>query len=135
MSMKEATAAVPKAPFTTSQRLRELMKARNLRQVDILESAKPYCEKYKIPLQKNALSQYISGKVKPEQDKLTILGLALNVSEAWLLGYNVPAERDIAPTATDGDGRISECTELFKLLDSTKQEFVIQMIRGLLSAQ
>lgn len=72
--------------FTTSQRLEQIMRSRNMRQVDILNAAEPYCRKYGIKLGKNDLSQYVSGKVEPGQDKLTILGLALNVSEAWLSG-------------------------------------------------
>ena len=71
--------------FTTSQRLEQIMRSRNMRQVDILNAAEPYCRKYGIKLGKNDLSQYVSGKVEPGQDKLTILGLALNVSEAWLI--------------------------------------------------
>ena len=75
---------------TTSQRLKEIMKERGLKQVDILELAKPFCDKYGIKLNKNDLSQYVSGKVEPGQYKLSILGHALNVSEAWLMGYDVP---------------------------------------------
>lgn len=78
----------------TSERLKQIMKDRNLRQVDILEKAKPYCDKYNIRLGRNDLSQYVSGKVIPGQDKLTILGLALNVTETWLMGYDVPQERE-----------------------------------------
>ncbi len=70
------------------------MKERGIKQVDILEACKPFCEKYKVPLKKNDLSQYASGKVEPKQDKLSILGMALNVNEVWLMGYNVPAGRD-----------------------------------------
>lgn len=69
------------------------MNERGLRQVDILEMARPYCEKYSAKLRKNDLSQYVSGKVEPGQDKLTVLGLALDLSEAWLMGYDVPKER------------------------------------------
>ena len=64
-----------------------------MKQVDILEACKPYCERYGIQLKKNDLSQYVSGKVEPKQDKLSILGMALNVNEVWLMGYNVPAGR------------------------------------------
>ncbi len=62
----------------------------NIKQIDILNLCQPYCKQYNIKLEKNDLSQYISGKVQPKQDKLTILGLALNVNEVWLMGYNVP---------------------------------------------
>ena len=79
---------------TTATRLKRIMDNRNLRQVDILKMAKPFCQKYKIKLNKNDLSQYVSGKVEPGQDKLTILGLTLDVSEAWLMGYNVPFTRN-----------------------------------------
>lgn len=78
----------------TSLRLKKILFERSLKQVDILELAKPYCVKYGIKLNKNDLSQYVSGKVEPGQDKLSILGLALNVSEAWLMGYDVPMSRD-----------------------------------------
>lgn len=77
----------------TAIRLNEIMSERNLRQVDILRLAEPYCRKYNIKLNKSDLSQFVSGKVEPGQWKLTILGLALNVSEAWLMGYDVPKER------------------------------------------
>ena len=80
-------------PSNTSERLRLIMSKQNLKQVDILSLAHPYCKKYGVSLGKTALSQYISGKFEPRQDKLTILGLALNVSEAWLMGYDVPMER------------------------------------------
>ena len=103
--------------FTTSQRLEQIMRSRNMRQVDILNAAEPYCRKYGIKLGKNDLSQYVSGKVEPGQDKLTILGLALNVSEAWLMGYDVPAEREIPPIAAMSDGRTQEYVQLFELLN------------------
>lgn len=78
---------------TTAVRLQMLMAQRKLRQVDILELAKPFCQKYEVKLNKSDLSQYVSGKVEPGQDKLYVLGLALNVSEAWLMGYDVPMEK------------------------------------------
>lgn len=78
----------------TSIRLNQLMSSRNLRQVDILELCKPFCLKYNVKLGKNDLSQYVSGKVEPGQKKLTILGMALNVNEAWLMGYDVPMNRN-----------------------------------------
>lgn len=74
----------------TSERLKEIMKLRNLRQVDILDLTKPYCNKHGIKMNKSDISQYVSGLVVPGQEKLFVLGKALNVSEAWLMGYDVP---------------------------------------------
>lgn len=50
-----------------SIRLKEIMADRNLRQSDILELCKPYCQKYEVKLGRNDLSQYVSGKVEPGQ--------------------------------------------------------------------
>lgn len=85
----------------TADRLKQLMRKRNLKQVDILEMAQPYCKRYDIRLNKNDLSQYISGKVEPGQNKLLILGLTLDVSEAWLMGYDVPMGRSVTPANKD----------------------------------
>ena len=74
---------------TTSERLQEIMEERNLKQIDILNLAKPFCEKYNIKMNKSDISQYLSGKSEPNQDKLAILGMALNVNEVWLMGFNV----------------------------------------------
>ena len=83
---------------TTSERLKQLMAERNLRQVDILEKAQPYCAKFGVKLGRNDISQYVSGKVLPKQDKLTVLAHTLNVSEAWLMGFDVPPEREGSAT-------------------------------------
>lgn len=121
--------------YTTAQRLRQVMDARGLRQVDILLAAEPFCNHYGVKLGKNALSQYLSGKVEPGQEKLTILGMALGVSEAWLMGYDVPMQRSVTPTAEIGDGRTTEYVELFELLSKEQQTLIIHAIKGLLSAQ
>lgn len=81
---------------STATRLKQIMKERQLRQVDILEKCKPFCQKFDVKLGRNDLSQYVNGKVEPGQDKLTVLGMALNVSEAWLMGFDVPMERTVS---------------------------------------
>lgn len=78
---------------STSERLREIMQARGLRQSDIMRLAEPFSRYYGIPLNRANMSMYCSGKVEPAQDKLFLLACALNVSEAWLMGLDVPADR------------------------------------------
>lgn len=74
--------------YNTSYRLKQLMKERGIKQIDILNLAAPYCKKYGVKLNKNDLSQYVNGKVEPGQHKLFILSLALDVNEAWLMGFD-----------------------------------------------
>ena len=69
---------------TIAERIQEGMNLRGLKQVDIIE---------KTGMNKGALSSYLSGKYKPKQDNIYLLAKALDVSEAWLMGYDVPIER------------------------------------------
>lgn len=78
---------------TTGERLRQIMNEQGLKQVDILRKCDPFSEKYGVYIRKNELSQYINKGVEPKQRKLTILSLALGVNEAWLMGFDVPRER------------------------------------------
>lgn len=79
----------------TSIRLKQIMKEKQLRQVDLLEMLKPYCEKYNVKINKSDISQYLSGKVKPGQEKLSMLGMALGVTESWLMGYDTAREKEV----------------------------------------
>lgn len=80
---------------TTSDRLKEIMAKKGLKQIDILNKALPFCKKYNVKLGRNDLSQYISGKVEPGQKKLTVLAETLGVNETWLMGYDVPVSADL----------------------------------------
>ena len=81
--------------LTTAERLNQIMNERHIKQVDILNLSLPYCEKFNVKMNKSDISQYVSGKSEPSQDKLVVLGMALNVSESWLMGFDVsPARKD-----------------------------------------
>mgnify|MGYP002713685796 CR=1 FL=1 len=78
---------------TTSDRIKQAMNSSNLKQIDIVNKAKSLEKETGIKLTKTDLSQYVNGKVTPGQKKLYILAKILNVSEAWLLGYDVDRAR------------------------------------------
>ena len=44
-------------------------------------------------LTKSAISEYLSGRYKPTQLPTYLISKALDVSEAWLMGFDVPMER------------------------------------------
>ena len=110
----------------TAERLKEILRIRNLRQVDVLNLAKPFCEQFGSKLSKSDLSQYVSGKVIPGQDKLSILGNALNVSEAWLMGYDVPMERD-TEAVLKSSAEESVYQKRFSLLSKEQKERLLRI--------
>lgn len=80
--------------YTTADRLKQIMSERNLKQVDIIEKSKPFQTKLGVKLGKSALSQYVNGIQSPDQHKLSLLAMTLDVSEAWLMGYDVQKDRE-----------------------------------------
>lgn len=80
--------------YETSDRIKQLMAERNWKQVDIINNSKKFQEKLGVQLGKSALSQYVNGVQAPDQKKLSLLALTFDVSEAWLMGYDVPRERE-----------------------------------------
>lgn len=91
----------------TTQRLRELMDERDMRQVDVLRAAQPHCEQLGVKLGRNDLSQNLSGKVEPGQFKLTVLGLTFDVHESWLMGLDVPREQFLNMTISSEGPQIT----------------------------
>lgn len=69
----------------TAIRLRKAMDIRNMKQIELSEKTK---------IGKSAISQYLSGKVVPKQDKIYLMAQVLNVNEGWLMGYDVPMEKE-----------------------------------------
>ena len=54
----------------------------------------------KTKLSKSTISHYMSGYTQPKSDKLFTLSKALNVNEAWLMGFDVPMEQSTEGTYT-----------------------------------
>lgn len=74
-----------------ADRMRQAMDVRQLKQTDLVR---------KTGIGKSSISTYLSGDYEPKQKNIYKIALALNVSEAWLMGYDVPMERqgDIGTT-------------------------------------
>lgn len=68
-----------------SDRLKKAMSLKGMKQVDLCN---------KTGLDKALISNYLSGKYKAKQDKLHKLAIALDVSEGWLMGYDVDIDRE-----------------------------------------
>ncbi len=118
-------------PYNTAIRLKQIMTNKSLKQIDILNLCQPYCNKYNVKLGKNDLSQYVNGKVEPRQEKLDILAEALNVSEAWLMGYDVPMDRTYSIKPINND-RLNEFIELCSRLNDDDLDIIETLIDSLI---
>ena len=71
---------------TTAERLRERLTELNMRQVELSR---------KTGIDQGSICHYISGKYEPKDKAMIKMAAALDVSEAWLWGYDVPKKTNI----------------------------------------
>lgn len=67
-----------------SDRLKKALEIRDMTQADLVK---------KTGIGKSSISTYLSGSYEPKQKNTYKLAKALNVNEAWLMGYDVDIER------------------------------------------
>lgn len=77
---------------TTPARLRDAMSLSNKKQIDLAKET---------GLSHSTISRYLSGQVEPRQEAVIKLATALNVSEWWLWGYDVPQTRSVEQKRND----------------------------------
>ena len=68
-----------------SDRIKEALNLRDMKPIELVEQS---------GVKKSALSQYMSGKITPRQKALDSMAKVLDVSPAWLMGFDVPMERE-----------------------------------------
>lgn len=69
---------------TIANRIRIALDMRGMKQADLVEKTK---------IGKSSISTYISGAYEPKQKNIYRIASALNVDEAWLMGFDVPMNR------------------------------------------
>ena len=112
---------------TTSQRLREAMEAAHMKQADLARATE---------LSKGGISNYVMGRYEPKSDIVSKLAKALNCSEMWLMGYDVPKERKTnspdEPKLTAGEEML---LKLFRQIPEENRAMVLEMIRAAVNTQ
>lgn len=95
-------------------RLRYALDMREKKAVDLARDLK-------IP--KSAISQYLSGnRTIKDSKRLYIIAEYLNVSEAWLMGFDVPMERHLADIEEEPVGIADKLADLFIALDAKQAD-------------
>ncbi|GAF41581.1 hypothetical protein FC83_GL002613 [Agrilactobacillus composti DSM 18527 = JCM 14202] len=97
-----------------SERLREALKLRNYTQSDLANAT---------GIGRNSIHDYVTAKYKPKQDNLYLIARELGVSESWLMGLNVPRERQ------------ADILEIFKQLTKENQQAVFKYASKKLKGQ
>ena len=70
---------------TIAHRLQIALDLRGMKQSELVEIT---------GIGKSSISTYLSGRYEPKQRNIYKMAKALNVNEAWLMGEDVPMERD-----------------------------------------
>ena len=105
------------------KRIEKALSIRNMKQSEL-------CKRANVP--KSSLCLYLKGAYEPKQDRIIKMANVLNVSETWLMGYDVPMEREEIPATMSLELTNSEkvMLELFRRIPDSQQEVLIRMIRG-----
>lgn len=113
---------------STSERLKEAMRIRQLKQADLSRLT---------GLAKGGISNYVTGRYEPKSDVINKLAKALNCSEMWLWGYDVPMDRvnntpPEEPVLSEGEKIL---LDLFRQVPEEQQQLVLGMIRAALNTK
>ena len=111
-----------------SVRISKALSIRGMKQSEL-------CEKTGIP--KSAISQYISGSFEPKQDRLFLIAQALDVDPVWLMGFDVPMEKEKKSPPdevqlTEGEKLM---LELFRKIPKDRQDAALELLRAALKMQ
>ena len=78
------------------------------------------------------MSQYISGAFEPKQDRIFLIADALEVSEAWLMGFDVPMEKEqTSPDKVELNEGERLILDLYDRLPEDKKKILIEMAQVL----
>ena len=106
---------------TTHERLKTALQNANMKQVELCQVT---------GLDKGAISCYISGRYEPKTDAINKIAIALNVNEMWLMGYDVPMEREKNTpdklVLNEGEKML---LELFRQIPEEQQQVFLEMGR------
>ena len=86
------------------------------------------CKLANVP--KSSLSLYLSGAYEPKQERLDSLATALGVDIAWLMGYDVPMERQKNSPPVELTEGEKMWLELYHHLSAESRELLIHSMEG-----
>lgn len=116
---------------STSERLQIAMKNANMKQSELAKVT---------GLSKGGISNYVLGRYEPKSDVITKLANALNVSELWLWGFDVPMNLNVTgkesqieknPFSSSDEERIKKLYDMTAELSDSDIEKLMAFVEGL----
>lgn len=102
-------------------RLKEIMTERKMSQAELSR---------RTGIGRNSISDYLNGKYEAKQDKVFLLAKALNINEAWLMGFEVSKEN-----GNDDEDIHTDICNKSSMLEKERQRRVLAFIDQHLSVQ
>lgn len=114
--------------YELKDRLREALDHKGMKPADLADIT---------GIPKSMVSYYLSGKSVPRADRIYEIAKVLDVSEAWIMGFDVPMEKEkqVSPddqSITEGEKML---LDLFRKVPAEQQQLVLQMIRAAIGTQ
>ncbi|MBS5662420.1 MAG: helix-turn-helix transcriptional regulator [Clostridium sp.] len=111
---------------TFSKRLRTAIDMRGISQTELAK---------KTGISKSSISHYLKGDWEGKQDAVYALALALNVSEAWLMGFDAKMERGNNLTAPQSTDDMDEINQIFASLSPDNRAKLVELGHLYLTSQ
>lgn len=100
-----------------ADRLREILEVKKMKAVDLSNIT---------GIGRSAISQYLRGTVIPKTERIAVIARKLNVSTAWLAGFDVPIVDTALPSLDTESEDITLLLSLFRQTDSEGKKNIVK---------
>lgn len=99
------------------KRIKQMMQIRDITQADLARIT---------GIRASSISDYLSGKYQPKQDKIALIADALSVNSGWLMGYDEPKKPISSSIVEKKENR--DLLAHYQKLSEHEQKILITMI-------
>ena len=108
-------------PAYTKDRMKEAMLRANKKQIDISRET---------GIAKGTISNYLYGKYEPKPEAVAKIAKSLDVSDMWLMGYDVPMKRSKSLTDYEENPHELELHDYFETLETKEQKNIVEYVKA-----
>lgn len=109
----------PEKTSSFSARLQEMLYIRDMKQIDLANITN---------IRRGTISNYVSGRYEPKDETVQLIAEALNCSEVWLQGYDVPMGRPLPNPDDDENPYEIALLNAFDTLDIDDMKHVSEIV-------